>query len=142
MPACYAHPQLLLEQAMPDPLAGAAEAAIFNVDTLVNYMGGDAKGRATVAKIVGDACADGDAPLRAAAAALAERNYAAAGKVLHSLRGSLGSLGAKRFVVSALALEQALAEGRLDELDRLYGEVSAEYHLLLGAAAGWLAAAA
>lgn len=124
---------------MPDPLAGAADAAIFNVDTLVNYMGGDAKGRATVAKIVGDACAAGDAPLLAAAAALAEQRYTAAGKILHSLRGSLGSLGAKRFVGSALALEQALAEGRLDELDRLFGEVSAEYHLLLGASAGWLA---
>jgi HPt (histidine-containing phosphotransfer) domain-containing protein len=127
---------------MPDPLAGAADAAIFNVDTLVNYMGGAGKGRATVAKIVGDACAAGDAPLRSAAAALAEQRYTAAGKILHGLRGSLGSLGAKRFVASALALEQALAEGRLDELDRLFGEVSSEYHLLLGAAAGWLAAAA
>ena len=127
---------------MPDPTAGAAAAAIFNVDTLVNYMGGGAKGRATVAKIVGDACAGGDAPLLSAAAALAEQRSTAAAKILHSLCGSLGSLAAKRFVVSALALEQALAEGRLDELDRLFGEVSAEYHLLLGAAAGWLAAAA
>lgn len=126
---------------MPDPSTGAADAAIFSVDTLVKYMGGDAKGRATVAKIVGDACADGEAPLRRAAAALAEQRYAAAGKILHSLRGSLGSLGAKRFVVSALALEQALAEGRLDEIERLYGDVSGEYRLLLGAAAAWLAAA-
>ncbi len=126
---------------MPDPQAGPADAAVFNVDTLVKYMGGDAKGRATVAKIVGDACADGEAPLQSAAAALAEQRYEAAGKILHSLRGSLGSLGAKRFVGSALALEHALAERRQDEVERLFAAVSAEYRLLLAAAAGWLAEA-
>jgi HPt (histidine-containing phosphotransfer) domain-containing protein len=124
---------------MSDPLAGTAGETVFNVDTLIRYMGGDAKGRATVAKIVGDACADGDAPLRRVAAALAEQRYEAAGKISHGLRGSLGSLGAKRFVRAALAFEEALAGGRVEQLGRLFDDVSTEYHLLLRSAAGWLA---
>lgn len=101
---------------MSDASPPKGEETIFSVDTLLKYMGNDDKALAIVSKIVRDACAPGLAPIQQAGAALREERLPEAGKLLHSLRGSIGTLGAKRLVASSLKVEQAVAERQLDQI--------------------------
>jgi HPt (histidine-containing phosphotransfer) domain-containing protein len=112
---------------------------VFSVDTLLKYMGGDDKARAVVTKIVRDACAPAMTPLLQVGQAIAERRLADAGRILHSLRGSVGNLGARRLVTASLALELALAEQRTADIASLLAAVEAEYRLVLEQAGDWLA---
>ncbi|HJV02767.1 MAG TPA: Hpt domain-containing protein [Burkholderiaceae bacterium] len=112
---------------------------VFSVDTLLKYMGNDDKARAVVTKIVRDACAPAMTPLVQAGQAISERRLADAGRIFHSLRGSVGNLGAKRLVSASLALEQALAEQRMADIAPLLAAVDAEYRLVLEHASDWLA---
>ncbi|NGZ87079.1 Hpt domain-containing protein [Duganella aceris] len=114
------------------------EEGIFSVDVLLKYMGNDDKALGIVSKIVRDACAPGMAPFEAAAAALREQRYTDAGKVFHSLRGSIGTLGAKRLVSASLKLEQAIAERQEAHIPSLFAALESEYQLVLRDAAAWL----
>jgi chemotaxis protein histidine kinase CheA len=115
-----------------------AEETIFTVDTLIKYMGNDDKAVAVVAKIVRDACAPGMAPFELAGAALREQRLTEAGKIFHSLRGSIGTLGAKRLVSASLKLEKAIAEQSLDAIPALFAALESEYQLVLRDADAWL----
>jgi hypothetical protein len=115
-----------------------AEETIFTVDTLIKYMGNDDKAVAVVAKIVRDACAPGMAPFELAGAALREQRLIEAGKIFHSLRGSIGTLGAKRLVSASLKLEKAIAEQSLDAIPALFAALESEYQLVLRDADAWL----
>lgn len=125
---------------MPDSLDKSAEGSVFSVDTLIKYMGNDASGRATVAKIVGDAMQGAEQPMRAAATAVREGRYAEAARALHGLRGSIGTLGAQRFVRASMAVEVAIAEQRHDELPSLLAEAEKQFQLTLNMADAWLQA--
>lgn len=123
---------------MPEAIPPNPEESIFSVDTLLKYMGNDDKAMAIVSKIVRDACAPGMAPFEQAGAALREERLIDAGKIFHSLRGSIGTLGAKRLVTASLKLEQAIAERQTDHIPPLFSVLEAEYQLVLRAAAEWL----
>ncbi|GJJ03181.1 hypothetical protein RugamoR64_37190 [Duganella rhizosphaerae] len=123
---------------MSDALPPVAEEQVFSVDTLLKYMGNDDKALAVVSKIVRDACAPGMAPMQQAAVALREERYTDTGKILHSLRGSIGTLGAKRLVAASLKLEQAIAGRLLDQVPALLLDLESEYRLVLQSADGWL----
>ncbi|HEX5341244.1 MAG TPA: Hpt domain-containing protein [Duganella sp.] len=116
----------------------AAEDTIFSVDTLLKYMGNDEKALAIVSKIVRDACAPRMAPFELAGTALREQRLAEAGKIFHSLRGSIGTLGAKRLVSASLQLEQAIAAQSTDAIPALFAAVESEYQLVLRDADAWL----
>jgi hypothetical protein len=127
-----------MEYGMSDASPPKGEETIFSVDTLLKYMGNDDKALAIVSKIVRDACAPGLAPIQQAGAALREDRLPEAGKLLHSLRGSIGTLGAKRLVASSLKVEQAIAERQLDLIPGLFAALEAEYVLVLRSANEWL----
>jgi hypothetical protein len=80
-----------------------SEVSIFSVDTLIKYMGNDDKARPWSAK--------SSPTLRARHGAFAagwRRSARVAGdaaKMLHTLRGAIGTLGAKRLVSASLELE-------------------------------------
>ena len=77
--------------------------------------------------------------LVAAKNAFALGNYEAVAGMLHSLRGSLGILGAKRLVDNALALEQLISEqAAAPELDAAFQAVETELLNTLAAATKWL----
>ncbi len=118
--------------------AGTGET-IFTVDTLIKYMGNDDKALAVVSKIVRDACAPGMEPVRRAEAALQEQRLHEAARIFHALRGSVGTLGAKRMVAASLRLETAINEGRVDDIDGLLAAFCSEYQQVLDQAADWLA---
>nr|WP_315249347.1 Hpt domain-containing protein [uncultured Duganella sp.] len=115
-----------------------SEESIFSVDTLVKYMGNDDKALSVVAKIVRDACAPGMAPFEQAGAALREDRLTDAGKIFHSLRGSIGALGAKRLVSASLKLEQAIGDRHSDLIPPLFAALESEYQLVLRHADDWL----
>jgi chemotaxis protein histidine kinase CheA len=123
---------------MPEANPLKPEDNVFSVVTLLKYMGNDDKALAIVSKIVRDACAPGMEPFRQARAALEEDRLADAGRLFHSLRGSIGTLGARRLVASSLKLEQALAERQSEQIPTLFAELEAEYQLVLQQAADWL----
>jgi chemotaxis protein histidine kinase CheA len=116
----------------------AGDDTIFSVDVLLKYMGNDDKALAIVSKIVRDACAPRMAPLELAGTALREQRLTEAGKIFHSLRGSIGTLGAKRLVSASLQLEQAIAEHSTDAIPALFAAVESEYQLVLRDADAWL----
>jgi hypothetical protein len=123
---------------MTDPIPLPAEESIFSVDTLLKYMGNDDKALGIVSKIVRDACAPGMAPFELAGTALREQRLVDASKIFHSLRGSIGALGAKRLVTASLKLEQAIAEQSTEAIPPLFAELESEYQLVLRDADVWL----
>ncbi len=124
---------------MSETIPADASETIFTVDTLLKYMGNDDKALAVVSKIVRDACAPGMEPVWRATAALQEQRLHEAGRVFHSLRGSIGTLGAKRMVSASLKLETAISEGRIDDIAPLLANFQLEYQQVLEQAASWLA---
>lgn len=116
-----------------------SDEAIFSVTTLLKYMGNDDKALAVVTKIVRDACAPRRAPLEQARAAIDAGRLTDAGKIFHGLRGSVGTLGAKRLVAASLALEQALVDRDTPRIPTLLTVVDTEYDLVLEHADAWLA---
>lgn len=123
---------------MSEPQPPRSEESVFSVATLLKFMGNDDKALAIVSKIVRDACAPGMEPFTLARAAIQEQRLADAGKIFHILRGSIGTLGAKRLVASSLKLEQALAQHESAQLPVLFAELEAEYQLVLQHANDWL----
>lgn len=123
---------------MTDAIPTPAEESIFSVDVLLKYMGNDDKALGVVSKIVRDACAPGMAPFEQAGAALREQRLPDAGKIFHSLRGSIGTLGAKRLVAASLKLEKAIAEHSTDAIPGLFAALESEYQLVLRDADAWL----
>jgi hypothetical protein len=123
---------------MSETSPSGPEENVFSVATLLKYMGNDDKALAIVSKIVRDACAPGMAPFHQAGAAIREERLVDAGKIFHSLRGSIGTLGARRLVASSLKLELALAEGQTEHIPQLFAELESEYQLVLRQAEDWL----
>jgi HPt (histidine-containing phosphotransfer) domain-containing protein len=118
--------------------AANSEESIFSVDTLLKYMGNDDKALGIVSKIVRDACAPRMEPFEQAGAALREHRYQDASKIFHSLRGSIGTLGAKRLVTASLALEKAIAGQDSNAIPPLFAATESEYQLVLRDADQWL----
>ena len=123
---------------MSDSISAATDETVFNVDTMLKYMGNDANALAVVAKIVGDAIAPGRAQLEQAGAAIGEGRLDDACRIFHVMRGTVGSLGAKRFVQASLALELALREGRAEQFGTLLAALNEQYQLVQARAGAWL----
>ncbi len=88
-----------------------------------------------IARMVGS----GLQPVDSALAAWREGRTAEAAAAMHTLRGSIGSLGAGRFAAACLALEQALRDGDKAVIEALFVPVREELAATLEAAAHWLA---
>lgn len=117
--------------------AGAADT-VFNMDSLMRVMGQDPKGRAVMFKLVRGALGGGLEPLDQADQALREGRPLDAGRVLHSLRGAVGVLGAKRLIQATLEAESAIHEGRADQLEAQLATVRRVLEQTLAEASAWL----
>ena len=107
------------------PLLGAAPAS----------QGHLAQMSGMIARMVGT----GMDPVDKALAAWREGRATDAAAAMHTLRGSIGSLGAHRFAAACLALEQALLGEGKGSVAALFGPVREELAATLEAAAQWLA---
>ncbi|GGY34083.1 Hpt domain-containing protein [Pseudoduganella albidiflava] len=118
--------------------ASASDDAIFCVDELVDQMGGDARAMAKVVRRVRACIGNGIDPLNLAGEAVQQARFMEARRVLHNLRHDVSELGASRFVGACLALELALAEGRVIEIPLLFTAAESELRLVMDHAGTWL----
>ncbi|MGB9990462.1 response regulator [Massilia sp. SM-13] len=132
-----------LRAAQGEGTGGAAAPAaiagqVFSMDSLMKVMGADPKGRAVMFRMVRGAIDNGLQPMDEADQALRESRYHDAARVLHSLRGAVGALGAKRLINATLDAETALTEGPMDDAPRLFALVRQELQMVLAAGREWL----
>ncbi|WP_317203294.1 response regulator [Janthinobacterium sp.] len=119
--------------------APEADERVFSMAPLMRVMGRDAKGRAILRKMVSEALERGMAPIQSARAAHQEGRGDEAGRILHSMRGGVGSLGTKRLIEASLDVELAIAERREADVAALFARAAAELELALLHAGAWLA---
>jgi HPt (histidine-containing phosphotransfer) domain-containing protein len=108
------------------------------MDSLMRVMGQDPKGRQVMFKMVRGALDSGMQPLDEADLALSEGRADEAAKLLHSLRGAVGVLGAKRLVRVTLDAENAIVQQRTEELPAIFAGVRGVLEATLQQAADWL----
>lgn len=118
--------------------ASAFDDAIFSVDDLADRMGGDARAEAMVVRRVRECIGNGIDPLNLAGEAVQQARFMEARRILHNLRNDISELGASRFIGACLALELALAEGRVVEIPLLFTAAETELRLVMEHAGIWL----
>ncbi|WP_348692655.1 response regulator [Duganella fentianensis] len=122
----------------------AAEAGVFNMDSLMRVMGKDAAGRAMMERMVRGAIDSGMGPVEVAGLALQEGRLRDAAHAFHGLRGAVGVLGAKRLVQATLDAEQAINSDAVSadgaDLAPYFLAVRQELALTLAQARAWLEA--
>ena len=118
--------------------ASASDDAIFSVDDLVDQRGGDARAEAMVVRRVRECIGNGIDPLNQAGEAVQQARFMEARRILHNLRNDISELGASRFIGACLALELALAEGRVVEIPLLFTAAETELRLVMEHAGTWL----
>lgn len=123
---------------MSESGTGSVDESIFTVGTLLKYMGNDQKAIAVVAKIVIDALETGNQLLGAAITSLRAGQYDQAAHAFHGLRGSVGTLGTKRFIAACFAAELAIREQRFIDAMDLLAIAQQEFELVTEHATAWL----
>jgi HPt (histidine-containing phosphotransfer) domain-containing protein len=123
---------------MSESGTGLVDESIFTVSTLLKYMGNDQKAIAVVAKIVNDALETGNELLGEAITSLRAGQYDQAAHAFHGLRGSVGTLGTKRFVAACFAAELAIREQRFIDAPDLLAIAQQEFKLVTAHATAWL----
>ncbi|TWI67296.1 PAS domain S-box-containing protein [Pseudoduganella lurida] len=121
------------------PAPAAAPAQRFNVERLAALSARDPAQRQSLVTLVARMAREAPAELMRARQSFGDGDGAAAGKILHGLRGSVGSLGARAFAAATIELETALREARHDDAMRLFDTASRELEGTTSAARAWLA---
>ncbi|MBJ7309602.1 response regulator [Rugamonas sp. CCM 8940] len=123
---------------VPPAVSASTADTVFNMDSLMRVMGKDPKGRTVMFKLVRGALGGGLEPVDQADLALREGRPQDAGRLLHSLRGAVGVLGAKRLIQATLDAESAIHEGRADQLEAQLVNVRRVLEQTLDEARVWL----
>lgn len=111
----------------------------FNPDRLIALTGGRAQFADSVRLAVAQLVHRGTAPLADVQQLLDSGQGAEAARILHGLRGAIGTLGAVRFAEAALEFENAIRRSPGSEPAPSDARVRAEFSEVLEAAAAWLA---
>ena len=119
--------------------SGASEKSILNMRQLDALATGNAGFESTIVGLVEGIVNRGVAPLDEARRAWTAADESACAKVLHRLRGEIGSLGAERLVDATSICEQAIKRGEAQTIPALLERVEVELGLTLGQARSWLA---
>lgn len=92
----------------------------------------------TLVALIKKAVANGLSPIADARLAWQNGRHREAATLFHTLRGSLGSLGAKRFAARALQIEHAINDNQAAQVEALFPLVEQDLHAMLSAAQHWL----
>ncbi len=152
-PAPAAAPAPALTQAtMPDRRAAAATAAaaqaaqpapaqsadgIFDVQQLLHFGNDDPNHLLALLGLIRDVCGAAQGKFDMALTSWRAGDAAEAKRTLHSLRGSIGTLGARRFAATTLALEKALQQDGGD-IETLFDQAAIDLTATLRALKEWL----
>ena len=121
-------------------LEPAASTEIFSSTTLDQLCATSTQMHQTLAELVVEVLQRGPAPVQEARQAWQEQRPEDAARIVHTLRGGMGTLGAVSLPELTLQLEQALKQGDALQSERLLSQLEVEFALLLQAFADWLAA--
>ncbi len=118
--------------------ANQAGGNIFSPESLLLIMAGKPENRPLMMGLVRKMVEQGDAPLREVRAAYADGRMKDAGRMLHTMRGSMGMFGATRFVNAALQAEAAVGKDSAEAFEASFSAVERELALLCQTASAWL----
>ena len=128
--------------ALPEPasLAATAQLPVLRLEPLVNIARGNPAHLASIAKLVRRMIDDGSLQFEQARSLWRAGAPLDSAKVLHSLRGGVGSVGAKRMAAASLALEQVLKQNDppADDIERQFDAVGQELDAAVSVAQAWL----
>ncbi|MBJ7313541.1 response regulator [Rugamonas sp. CCM 8940] len=125
---------------LPAPATAPAtdSATADGLDQLFQLGDGDTAYADKMLALIGKTVERAGAELAQARAAWRDERRDDSMRLLHSLRGSVGMLGAKQFAALSLLLEQAIAAGDREQAERHFGAAEAALRPTLAAARLWL----
>ena len=125
---------------LPEVSSATAHLPVLRLEPLLNIARGNPGHLASIAKLVRRMIDDGALQFEQARALWRAGAPHDSAKVLHSLRGGVGSVGAKRMAAASLALEQVLKQNDppADYIERQFDTVGQELEAAVSAAQAWL----
>ena len=126
----------------PAPVRAAPAAAlpVLGIEPLVALARGNRERLGGVAVLLQRVVDDAGREFAQALACWREGDGESAARLLHALRGGVGSIGAKRFAQATQALEQEIkAAHAREQVERAFREAGAELDTAVDAARAWLA---
>jgi HPt (histidine-containing phosphotransfer) domain-containing protein len=121
---------------MPEPMA---QEGILELDSLLKLSASGPAQRTKLVELIRSTSEHAGRKFQLARSAWQAGNTGAAARALHGLRGSIGSLGARRFADAALILETALLDANDASAAELFDAAEHELTVTVAAAAAWLA---
>jgi PAS domain S-box-containing protein len=127
------------QQAAAAAVAAPRIAGVIDLSVLLRFSAPGTAQRAALVQLLTRVRDNAPDDYAAALATFDSGDAVTAARQLHTLRGSVGSLGAARFTAAALALEIAIKEGAATAT--LQAQAAAELDAVVSALANWLATA-
>ncbi|MES2071743.1 MAG: PAS domain S-box protein [Pseudomonadota bacterium] len=116
-----------------------APMPVFDPGQLMAITRGKPQHTATMLGLVRKVVENGTTPVSEARKAWQEGRPDDAARMLHTLRGMMGTLGAKRFASAALELEKTLPHEPAEKLARMFSQVEQELAAAIAKARAWIA---
>ncbi|MCG2586324.1 CHASE domain-containing protein [Massilia sp. TS11] len=120
------------------PVSTRSEGGVFEVRALFELSKDNPAQREMFLSLVARLVEKGPADVRAAHAAWRDGRGDEAARSLHALRGSIGTLGARRFAAASMEVEQAIRSGATGNIDALFARAESEISETAEAARAWL----
>ena len=127
---------------IPAPMASAQVSGVFDMAQLFELTRGNAAYTATLIGLIRKMVDDGTTRIDQAQQAWREGRHEDAARLFHTMRGSIGTLGAKRFAQAAQEIETALLDQDQEsaQIEALFAHVKQELTHTVSAARAWLGA--
>ncbi len=122
------------------PAVAAGEDSSASLEQLLRLGENNPPYRAKMLELIGRSVQGAAGELEQARLAWREQRPQDSIRLLHSLRGALGMLGARRFAALSLELEQWIVDGRQQQVDAGFDQAEALLLPVLASAQRWLAA--
>ncbi len=111
---------------------------VFDIDELFALMAADSLQQNALLSTIQKLVDEGNTLLDKPRALWVSQEYEEIAQCFHTLRGSIGVLGAERFSAAALAIEKAIQEKRFEALSKLFQNIEAEWEIFSEVATRWL----
>ena len=114
-------------------------ADIFSVDKLFSVVAGNSEQTQKATLLIRNLIDSTSASMGKVDLAFNEKHYEEMARLLHTMRGSIGVLGAKSFVETSRELELAIKNNNVELVENLYLKAKEEIAATIAAAQVWLA---
>jgi CheY-like chemotaxis protein len=124
----------------PNPVTADAPNTLFDPDKMLSYVRGKPARLRDIISMIEGVAAAGSAPVDEGRQLLDAGQIADASRHFHTLKGSLGNLGARQAWDIAQQLEQAIKTDQRDQWEPLLAEAAMRLQAMAAAAGQWLQA--